>query len=551
MSDSHISSDNIDKVNITHSHSQTTFISILWLYLLPIYNLIKSFLNIPIIIENTNDNDENNKKKIINSSSLFPSVKLFNKLSSKDLKECSTNFNSQLISFTNNNGELEFQLIEREKTNSNSKLQLSPVSDTTTSSSPPIKNDLKLSSTTTTTTANDFLALSPVSSIKSTTTSNDEEDDSIDDSDSNSINSSDESDDLLNNNGGKKIHECTQCNSKFRIRGYLTRHMKKHSKEKAYRCPFYDSNSHQKCHATGGFSRRDTYKTHLKARHFKYPPGIKSSDRIGMNGWCSICGEKFINNEIWVERHIELGLCPGLPESHLKTLKIGKKKTGKHSKLLDVTINNKKDTARSPLSLNSSPSPKLVYGQQPQPQQQQYVDQQQQNQLQLQLQLQLAQQAAMFQQQQFLLQQQVQLQQQQQQQQVSVQAPIPMSMPAQLQVPMQVQAPVSIPVHPDVDYSQEEEDEFFESLDSENSPFTYITRDDPVQLNNTPQQQQQQGDKINYTQDQNGLIYYGYPNSINSNTLINNNLGYNGVGNNPGFNLGNLQQQEQQYHTVV
>ncbi|GMF01397.1 unnamed protein product [[Candida] boidinii] len=141
---------------------------------------------------------------------------------------------------------------------------------------------------------------------------------------------------VITDEKGNKVHQCPYCDSKFRIRGYLTRHVKKHNSEKAYKCPYYDHDSTQKCHATGGFSRRDTYKTHLKSRHFKYPPGIKSGDRIGMMGWCGICGEKFANNEIWVERHIERGLCSGLTEEYIKTLKIGKKKTGKHSRLLDV-----------------------------------------------------------------------------------------------------------------------------------------------------------------------------------------------------------------------
>lgn len=185
-----------------------------------------------------------------------------------------------------------------------------------------------------------FVSLSPVSSVKSnnsvngcgqasslsTISSVSHDDDDLGEEDE-SDNDTPES---------EKIHECGFCDAKFRIRGYLTRHMKKHSSQKAYHCPFHDSNSSNKCHATGGFSRRDTFKTHLKARHFKYPPGVKSSNRTGMIGWCGICGERSINNEIWVERHIEGGKCPGLPKSYLNRLNPGKKKTGKHSKFLDV-----------------------------------------------------------------------------------------------------------------------------------------------------------------------------------------------------------------------
>ncbi|GMF03024.1 unnamed protein product [Ambrosiozyma monospora] len=145
----------------------------------------------------------------------------------------------------------------------------------------------------------DLLALSPVSSVKSSNSSLSNEvssaasatpltesdhDHSHDENEgehegSESINGEE-------SEGENKVHQCPHCNSKFRMRGYLTRHIKKHSKQKAYKCPFYDPNAPQKCHATGGFSRRDTYKTHLKARHFKYPPGVKSGDRIGMMGWC-------------------------------------------------------------------------------------------------------------------------------------------------------------------------------------------------------------------------------------------------------------------------
>ncbi|GMM31733.1 Stp2 protein [Martiniozyma asiatica (nom. inval.)] len=223
-----------------------------------------------------------------------------------------------------------------------------------------------------------FILLSPVSSVKS-----DNSDISVAQNGSSltTVSSNDESCDSHGEEGeivegdanGGKAYKCPYCPTKFKIRGYLTRHLKKHSKEKAYCCPFHDPDSKSKCHSTGGFSRRDTYKTHLKARHFKYPPGIRSSDRTGMVGWCGICGERFLNNEIWVERHIEGGKCPGLPKSYVESLKPGKKKTGKHSKFLDVqNVNesiqlgtNNKDLGEivkklhmaSPMSVTESPSP--------------------------------------------------------------------------------------------------------------------------------------------------------------------------------------------------
>ncbi|KAL6452821.1 STP3 Transcriptional regulator STP3 [Candida maltosa Xu316] len=99
------------------------------------------------------------------------------------------------------------------------------------------------------------------------------------------------------------------CGAVFSVKGYLTRHLKKHSANKTFRCPFYDPSS--KCHPTGGFSRRDTFKTHLKALHFVYPPGVKSCDRNKYPGRCAGCFLFFENNVDWLQNHIEKGLCTG------------------------------------------------------------------------------------------------------------------------------------------------------------------------------------------------------------------------------------------------
>ena len=74
---------------------------------------------------------------------------------------------------------------------------------------------------------------------------------------------------------------CHYCDSTFRKRGYLTRHIKRHPIVKAYRCPFYreDLAPRLRCHSSGGFSRRDTYKTHLRTRHLLYPEGVRPQDR--------------------------------------------------------------------------------------------------------------------------------------------------------------------------------------------------------------------------------------------------------------------------------
>lgn len=115
-------------------------------------------------------------------------------------------------------------------------------------------------------------------------------------------------------------HQCPHCLSRFKMRGYLTRHLKKHAPEKAYQCPFHKSSIYKdendithKCHPSGGFSRRDTYKMHLKSRHFRYPEGTSIKSRALSPGNCSMCGEWFENGEIWCEIHIEGGECKYLP----------------------------------------------------------------------------------------------------------------------------------------------------------------------------------------------------------------------------------------------
>mmetsp|Transcript_7493 Transcript_7493/g.9473 ORF Transcript_7493/g.9473 Transcript_7493/m.9473 type:complete len:403 (-) Transcript_7493:465-1673(-) len=106
-------------------------------------------------------------------------------------------------------------------------------------------------------------------------------------------------------------YKCPNCDAEFKVKGYLTRHIKKHNTLKAFKCPFYKDPGTEakgtKCHPTGGFSRRDTYKTHLKALHFIYPPGTKSSERSSISGRCAGCFQYFENNMKWLENHIENG----------------------------------------------------------------------------------------------------------------------------------------------------------------------------------------------------------------------------------------------------
>lgn len=58
------------------------------------------------------------------------------------------------------------------------------------------------------------------------------------------------------------------------------------------------------CHQTGVFSRCDTFKNHLRALHFEYPPGTKKRDRAVVPGRCKHCGLRFSNVEIWLNEHI-------------------------------------------------------------------------------------------------------------------------------------------------------------------------------------------------------------------------------------------------------
>lgn len=58
------------------------------------------------------------------------------------------------------------------------------------------------------------------------------------------------------------------------------------------------------CHQTGVFSRCDTFKNHLKALHFEYPPGTKKRDRAVVPGRCKHCGLKFPNVDVWLNEHV-------------------------------------------------------------------------------------------------------------------------------------------------------------------------------------------------------------------------------------------------------
>ncbi|KAM3160580.1 STP1 [Lachancea thermotolerans] len=128
----------------------------------------------------------------------------------------------------------------------------------------------------------------------------------------------------------QKRFVCHYCNAKFYIRGYLTRHIKKHAVEKAYYCPYFnaDAPKDQRCHTTGGFSRRDTYKTHLRSRHFICPKGVRSQEKAKSSGRCAHCNEQFDKTDDWIKSHVEAGECKGLPDGFKVAVK-SSRKTGK------------------------------------------------------------------------------------------------------------------------------------------------------------------------------------------------------------------------------
>lgn len=116
---------------------------------------------------------------------------------------------------------------------------------------------------------------------------------------------------------------CKICGRGFARSNDLFRHNKRHWKETgssqgAFKCPFssvlYSNTTGLKlretpCHPTGIFSRCDTYKNHLKALHFEYPPGTKKKNRMDVGGNCKKCGKFFENVEVWLNTHVENNEC--------------------------------------------------------------------------------------------------------------------------------------------------------------------------------------------------------------------------------------------------
>lgn len=127
-------------------------------------------------------------------------------------------------------------------------------------------------------------------------------------------------------------HTCNVCGRGFARPNDLFRHAKSHRGDAPFRCPlFYKPASlpmidgsttslyDPPCHQNGGFSRCDTYKNHLKAMHFEYPPGTKKRDRQGMDGKCRACKLQFNTADDWIANHIETGECEGIKRIQAKT----------------------------------------------------------------------------------------------------------------------------------------------------------------------------------------------------------------------------------------
>ncbi|KAJ8100713.1 hypothetical protein POJ06DRAFT_253501 [Lipomyces tetrasporus] len=105
-------------------------------------------------------------------------------------------------------------------------------------------------------------------------------------------------------------HSCTICGRGFSRPNDLLRHQKSHQGDAPFCCPFHAADP--RCHPSGGFSRCDTYKNHLKAMHFDYPVGTKKKERQGAGGKCKACLMEFENADEWVSAHVESGQCNGL-----------------------------------------------------------------------------------------------------------------------------------------------------------------------------------------------------------------------------------------------
>ncbi|KAK9467952.1 hypothetical protein V1512DRAFT_246699 [Lipomyces arxii] len=121
---------------------------------------------------------------------------------------------------------------------------------------------------------------------------------------------------LTHLSSASRPYSCSVCARGFSRPNDLLRHEKSHQGDLPYNCPFYTAD--HKCHSSGGFSRCDTYKNHLKAMHFEYPFGLKKKDRNGASGKCKECQLEFETADEWIVGHVDAGKC-----EHFAGLRMG------------------------------------------------------------------------------------------------------------------------------------------------------------------------------------------------------------------------------------
>lgn len=160
---------------------------------------------------------------------------------------------------------------------------------------------------------------------------------------------------------------CHYCDASFQVRGYLSRHIKKHAIVKEYTCPYYrhvnetksfmehnlktsyykndeDAEDARKkfqsmkhvCHNHNGeFWRKDTLMIHLKKKHYSVDrntlklvleqkkleqgPNVKSKPKIDatkLPGTCICCNERFANADDFCNNHVLAGSCAALPNGY-------------------------------------------------------------------------------------------------------------------------------------------------------------------------------------------------------------------------------------------
>ncbi|CCF57562.1 hypothetical protein KAFR_0C05710 [Kazachstania africana CBS 2517] len=151
---------------------------------------------------------------------------------------------------------------------------------------------------------------------------------------------------------------CHYCDAKFKIRGYLTRHIRKHAIEKAFKCPYFNATLPKtlRCHSTGGFSRRDTFKIHLKSRHFIFPNDVKVPNKTHSGGNCKHCQGSFSDIETWINDHVGLRRCRAIQKEVSDDIMKDKKKVGNKLKMIK-TSNGK---SRFISTLDSIVEPKVL-----------------------------------------------------------------------------------------------------------------------------------------------------------------------------------------------